>query len=207
MSVNITMVGMKDGSEKLKVESPFHPEFPKHAKNLGGKWNSGARAWYFDLRDEDSVRDLCQDCFGTDGSTEPILVDCRVTLRGSQDSSIWFAGREICRRPSRDRDVKLGDGVVVVQGEFQTRGGSAKYPAVTFIGDSITLEVRGVPASLARQEAENDPEHIIILGDMPAAHVTVEVEESLLEPFRGNNMTDAEIIARALEVALEVYCV
>lgn len=27
---------MKDGKQRIKVESPYHPDFPKHAKNLEG---------------------------------------------------------------------------------------------------------------------------------------------------------------------------
>lgn len=199
MTVKITMANMKDGSEKIKVESPFHPEFPKHAKNLGGRWNSSARAWYFDPRDEASVRDLCRDCFGTDGNGELETVDCRVTLVGTQSDSVWFAGREICRRAARDWDVKLGDGVVVVDGDFQSSGGSRKYPQVTFTGDSVTLEVRDVPANLAKREAEDDPENVEILGALPVARVTVEVEESLLKPHRDSGMADAEIVAAALK--------
>lgn len=56
------------GAEQVKCESPFHPAFPEAARQLGGKWNPVQVAWFFDIRDEDRVRQLCRDLFGTDGS-------------------------------------------------------------------------------------------------------------------------------------------
>lgn len=164
MSIKITQV-KKDDKECIKVDTPYHPDFPQHAKNLGGKWEKGARAWYFDTRDEASVRDLCLDLFGTDGSEEPELVDVQVKLTGTSSQTIWFAGRKIAKRSGRDSPVRLGENVVLIDGSFTARGGSVRYPVVLNHGTSVTLEVRDVPLSLALREKENDPENVTILSD------------------------------------------
>jgi len=208
--IEIGEVKMKDGATKLKVESPFHPEFPKHARNLGGRWDSSARAWYFDPRDEDSVRDLCLDCFGDDGrGAEFETVDVQVWIRGSSEQSFWFAGREIAKRPGRDWTVKLGEGVVLVEGEFKSRGGSAKYPCVFAHGESALLEVRDVPLVLALREQDENPDDVTILGDVvePPEAVTVEVDTATVEALRIAllDLADADdgaIIAAALEAFL-----
>lgn len=204
MTVKISVVEVTSGKSRIKVESPYHPDFPKHAKNLGGKWNANDRVWLFDSRDEDSVRDLCRDCFGTAGETELELVDCRIRLTGSQGDSVWFAGRRIARRGARDWPVKLGESVVVIEGDFRSTGGSRKYPSVTFVGDSITLEVRDVPAVLVQREKDNDPENVTILSEIPErielATINIAVDASLEFLREALSISDEEIVANALKI-------
>ena len=47
----------RDG--KIAVRSPYHPQFPARARQLGGTWDAGRLIWPFDRRDEDRVRALC----------------------------------------------------------------------------------------------------------------------------------------------------
>jgi len=207
MGIKISIVEV-GGESRIRVKSPYHPDFPKYAKNLGGKWDADKRVWFFDPRDEGSVRDLCQDCFGTDGKTEPDLVDCRIRLACFQGADAWFAGRRIARRGARDWPVKLGDGVVVVgRGEFCSSGGSRRNPRITFIGDSITLEVRDVPAVLAQREKEADPENVTILTEIRQVEsVTVELTGSAAESLKflrdELSLTSEEVVAKALAI----YC-
>ena len=49
--VRITVTG-----SQMSVVSPYSPEFPPRAKELGGKWR--APAWEFDARDEELERKL-----------------------------------------------------------------------------------------------------------------------------------------------------
>lgn len=123
--------------------APYHPSLPERAKALGGRWNG--RAWQFDVRDEARVRELARSIYGTDGADNPELVTIRVTITGREAASqeFWLAGRLIARRPGRDLPVRLGDGVVVVEGAFPRRAGSAKHPELG--GEGVVLEVRDVP--------------------------------------------------------------
>jgi len=199
-----------DVSEKsISVGSPYHPEFPKHAKNLGGRWDSSKRVWIFDPRDEDSIRDLCLDLFGDDGRGGSVkTVDVRVRISGAGKQSFWFAGREIAKRPSRDWDVKLGAGVVLVEGEFRPRGGSSKYPSVFAHGESVLLEVRDVPLALALREQEANPDDVTILGGEPemlamvSIGVKAETMDALREELSAMSGGDDEIVAVALEAFL-----
>lgn len=202
MNVKISII-----ESKIVVSSPYHPDFPKYAKNLGGRFNGSDKTWSFDSRDEASVRDLCLDCFGTDGEIEPELVDVRVTLTGSASKSIWFAGREIARRPGRDMPVRLGSGVVVINGQFASSGGSRNYPCVSWIGDSIALEVRDVPISLAEREKEKDPENVEILasGGEFAKYIAVRISAKIMEKLQQvypNLKSNNEVVETALKTAL-----
>ena len=52
----------RDG--KIAVRSPYHPQFPARARQLGGAWDAGRLIWLFDARDEERVRELCEEVFG-----------------------------------------------------------------------------------------------------------------------------------------------
>jgi len=198
MTVKVTVL-----NSKIKVETPYHPNFPPAAKNLGGgaKKENGTWAWYFDPRDEASVRDLCRDLFGTDGTDEPDLVTLRVTLDGEQSREIWIGGRCVARRPGRDAPVRLGDNVVIVSGCFPPSGGSAKYPkTMNHSSDPVVLEVRDVPESLARREAEEP--NIEIVGELPPEPVTVTLSPGIAEHLSAieleTGLSASEIVAAAL---------
>ena len=52
----------------LAVSSPYHPNFPARARLLGGEWDVARRVWMFDAREDDRVRSLCREIYGTDGA-------------------------------------------------------------------------------------------------------------------------------------------
>jgi hypothetical protein len=133
----------------IRVQSPYNPEFLSKAHKLNGRWSSPY--WVFDERDEQRVRDVLVDVYGTDGA--PIsTVTCHVTFpKAIYTDSLFLLGREVTRRPSRDAAVRLGQGVIILKGAFYASGGSTKHP---IIGGSIevVLEVRDVPEALANKE-------------------------------------------------------
>lgn len=141
---------------RIVVQTPYHPEFPPAAKRMGGKWDAANRVWVFDARDEERVRALVRGLFGTDGSEEPqklVTVRIRADLHPATDSNaLWLFGRRIAYRLGRDFPVRLGDGVVIIEGDFARRGGSRKYPALEPLPGTV-LEIRDVPAELAREVA------------------------------------------------------
>jgi len=186
MSVKITK---KD--EAIIVKSNFHPEFASPAKMLGGRWNPKTRTWTFDTRDEDSVRDLCLDLFGTDGNedVDTPLCDVRVRLSPSE-RSVWFCGREIAKRSFRDSSVRLGDKVVLKEGSFPASGGSRNYP--TLSGNGVVLEVRDVPVVLAKREAEKNPNDVTILS-------TDIVENTIVATIHLNSINSLDDLRAYLE--------
>lgn len=142
-------VEIKVANNRLYVGTPYNPAWILGCKMLGGRWDRGTISWIFDSRDEERVRSLCKKIFGTDG-TDSKVVTVRINAHqwwraSGKGSKIWFAGREIAGRMSRDSEVYLGEGVILIEGSFPSRGGSMRYPSVD-PDSNIILEVRDVPA-------------------------------------------------------------
>jgi len=151
---------------KVSIASPFHPDFPSRARSIGGKWNAAGKTWVFDARDETRARDLAREIFGTDGSPADTadLVTVHLDISDTaREREFYFAGRKIAERPSRDENVRLGAGVILVSGGFWSRGGTAKYPAVE-PKDGTVVEIRDLP----RAAVEAETEKYTIVEEAPA---------------------------------------
>lgn len=147
--------------QKVELVAPYHPALGPKAKRIGGRWDAFQRVWMFDPRDEERVRDLAREVYGTDGDDAVELVTLRysVTSDDSRRGALWRYGRRLVERRDRDGQVDLGPGVIVVEGAFPGSGGSRQYPAVG--GPGTVLEVRDVPATLVDDDAtlvEEQPE-------------------------------------------------
>lgn len=136
----------------IYLASPYNPDTSPKAKALGGSWDAARKAWRFDARDEDRVRALAVDIFGTDGApaqtvTVRLAMDevdgMLVRQRGPEHVHLF--GRAVVTRRGRDMPVTLGKGVVCVEGGFAASGGSVKNPAINAQPGTI-LEIRDVPA-------------------------------------------------------------
>jgi hypothetical protein len=138
---------------KVTLDTPYNPALPAKARAIGGRWDSVNRVWTFDARDEERVRALAREVYGTDGSaTKTVTVRHKITTGQYVDSEMWMFGRLIVSRKYRDGAVQYGDGVVVVEGQFASRGGSMKNPAVGRPESDVVLEIRDVPASLVVED-------------------------------------------------------
>lgn len=149
---------------KTRLVSPYNASLPAKARALGGRWNRDAAAWQFDARDEQRVRDLAREIFGTDGSPADTgdLVTVRVHLAEhevsyQQGARAVFAGREIAHRPGRDAAVRLAANVVLVEGKLPGRGGSMRYPEID-AGDDVIVEIRDLPRASLGVEPEDSYE-------------------------------------------------
>lgn len=140
-------------NKKLAVVSPYHPRFVEGARRLNGKWNAGQ--WEFDLRDNQRVRKLMVEVYGTDGSDNPELTDVTMTIDARTPNPFFAYGREVAVRKGRDSRVTLGDGVIVIDGKFPASCGSSKYPGLLSNG-TVTLEVRDIPVCLVTKENKDD---------------------------------------------------
>jgi hypothetical protein len=154
MNVAITTTPAGD---KIKVESPFNSFFVIRARNLGGQWDG--RVWQFDSGDEDRVRELCQECYGTDGVTSDL---CTLRIEWIEDAGncqgpTAFHGRTIAKAFGRDSGAKPGEGIVVLAGGFSS-GGSVKNWRTNVKSGTIVL-VRDFPRQIALQ-LTTDEKHI-----------------------------------------------
>lgn len=161
----------QNGKKVMVVNSPYHPIFVSRAQKLGGKFK-GAGQWIFDARDEDRVREALIDAYGTDGQVRPKLVTLRMAPKTIYARSV-FLDRAILSRISRDSRVKLGEGVVILQGGFYSSGGSAKYPQIGPALEGTVIEVRDVPENIANdfvaQERHAERPDFEILEVIPQA--------------------------------------
>jgi len=161
--VKIEKVQMTSGTEKIKLTSPYHPELPSRAKALGGKFSGEKKAWYFDLRDEQRVRDLAIDLFGTDGENNTETVTLRVTFpQGHREHTdgVYVAGRCIARAYGRKSGAKLGDGVVLIRGDIGSGGSVQNW--YTSIEPGSVFEIRDVPRQAAEKAMQGSGESIQI---------------------------------------------
>lgn len=186
----MTTVKITKTDTKVVLSTPYHPNLPSRAKALGGKFNPQNKTWVFDARDEQRVRDLAREIFGTDGSpiTEPLVT---VKFSGHMPGSeYWKFGRLIARRPGRDAEVQLGEGVVLVEGYFLGRNGSMRYPVIG--GEGTVLEIRDVPLSMARRAIAEDSRFSIV-EDAPVA------EHNPLAQFSNEELL-AELERRGIKI-------
>lgn len=158
LQVSVTV----DGG-KAFVDSPYHPDFPAKARRIGGAFK--ARRWVFDARDEQRVRELCTEVYGTDG-TGTRTVTVQYSLHGTGGAqSVWRFGRRIAHRSGRDNSVDLGEQVLIKSGGFPGSGGSVKNPRLETKDETIVL-VRDVPA--AHPDLTRDDEDVLeVVEDQP----------------------------------------
>lgn len=140
---------MPAGEGKILSIAPYHPEWLRRAKYVfNGKWDADKGGWVFDARLMDKVQETLTSIFGA--PSEP-RVDVELALDEINPSgyALWLLGRLIAERRHRDAPVRLGPGVSILQGGFQPRGGSMKYPDLAPL-PGTTLLVLDVPLSLAQ---------------------------------------------------------
>lgn len=158
MTTHVTITN--DGTAVI-LASPYDPALPAQAKSLGGKFSGADKTWQFDVRDEQRVRDLARQLYGTDGTenTDEATVTVRVNvgaMPNDNSGELRLAGRRLAHRPTRDETVRLAAGVVVLSGGFGRSGGSVRYPALAASDDTV-LEVRDLPRPVAeRMVAEEE---------------------------------------------------
>lgn len=188
MTVRIEEIG-----QKIRVHSPYHPQFPSAARALGGRWDAEGKTWVFDIRDIDRVRETLRGIYGTDGSAEGATVTLHVNVNVLQrlamfdsalnqqlrSGSLFIAGREIARRPHRDAPVRLGEGVTIISGGFPATGGSVKHPELG-PREGTVVEVRDVPVSAASAAVDQFPAAVSIVGEQEAHHQALLAEKERL---------------------------
>ena len=136
---------------KLLVVSEYNAEWGKRAKTLGGKWQSGSKAWAFDPEDAAEVSAVLLDIYGEDGSGD--VETCDITVRVDlldNDQEITLCDLPVCRRRYRDEAVRMADGVILLSGGFPSSGGSVKNPRCN-AEEGTLAKIKKVPVALAKK--------------------------------------------------------
>lgn len=136
---NTYITTREDG--KLAVTSPYNRDFIDDIKMLGGKWDRTDGVWVVSEGVRPQVSDLLSRYFGW-AETEGVKHAVLITLSSDRDlvDKLVLAGQIVAEKRYRDGYPSLAAGVAVVDGKFDYRGGSAKYPRLTFDGP-ITIRV------------------------------------------------------------------
>lgn len=173
MTVKIEVKQALSGKDRVYCTTPYHPGMSARARALGGKWHAGPKYWSFDVRDKGRVEEMCRTLFGMTGAEGETVevVTLAVTLGGESGHSAavlgsgdeaWICGRQIARRPGRDMAVRLGEGVIILEGTFPSSGGSRNSPSLFnfYTTNTVVLEVRDVPKPLAEAAVKKYPDAV-----------------------------------------------
>lgn len=90
--------------DRILARCPYNLKFILGAKRLAGKWLSEDKVWTFSTQHEDLVRGLCNQWFGTDGTSPPDLVDVQITFlqrRSEHEGPVTAFGRVVARARGR----------------------------------------------------------------------------------------------------------
>ena len=91
-------VSIVEQGGRIVVGTPYHPNFPARARLLGGDWDALRHVWIFDVREDDRVRSLCREIYGTDGADAVAAISCAAghgrneLLRGPRCRTISATG-------------------------------------------------------------------------------------------------------------------
>ena len=136
------------------MRSPFVDGFAPKARALGGKWNREDSCWVFSPRYEEQVRALLRSVYGWSEDDSSARGVVRVSVSKEWDwretsetagmgrtLQLYLFGRLIARAFDRDSGARLGEGVVVLEGGFES-GGSRKNPEV-YARKGTVFEIAG----------------------------------------------------------------
>jgi hypothetical protein len=156
-------------ASEVHVQSPYNALFVKGARLLSGKFSGGV--WTFDVRDEDRVRSLCGDVYGSDGV---ISNTCTVRLEMPRGASatreaIDFYGFTLARAFGRDSGAKISEGIVVLEGGFYSSGSVKNW--ATMAKDGTVVLLREFPRHRAQRIVSGEEK-----SEWPGWTVTIEDE-------------------------------
>jgi len=153
---NQLLISVEEGTARLTVRTPYYPPALGAFRGLGGRWDRERKVWVFDPRLRSRVEATLRRFWGfTPGDPTPELVVAELTVRLGTPNPFFALGRLIAERRFRDAPVRLGPGVVVVEGCFADFAGSRRHPRLVSDSRVVRLEVWDVPRILA--EAEGVP--------------------------------------------------
>ena len=157
---------------EVSVVSPYNSEFVKQAKQYGGRYANNA--CIFNIYDEGRARDLCKKYYGTDGTTEPDICTVRVFLSNSIHTfrgPIEFYGRTIAKASHHISGARLGEGVVLIKGEFLSGGSGSNWKTKT--GEQgATVLIRNFPRGIAEGLVNAGKKWISIIYEPPVIDVS-----------------------------------
>lgn len=153
---------------RILVRGPYNTCFVRRAKRLNGQWDRTNEFWIFPSEREVEVRELCATWFGTDGSAPPDLVDLHLVfhLSYAQDApEATIFGRVIANNRGRGATIRVGEGVVFIEGGAFSEAVGTGRRIVVPAGSQVRMSA--VPRALAEEQALPGIEVLVIERSTP----------------------------------------
>ena len=164
----------------IKVQVEFCPAFIKKVKQIGGFFHKPY--WFVPIKNKAQLKELLLDIFGECNSLEKKktdTVDVLINLDQYYFENVVLIGElPIAARQYRDSSVKLVSNAYLISGGFNDRGGSARYPAVNPLPNTV-LRVDGLPISL--YDKIRDQKGVQLISEYDAYIHSLIVEKKRLE--------------------------
>ena len=146
------MVKIVRNGSLITISAQYNSEFNNEAKKIGGTWDVKSKVWAFDIRDELRLRSLCLNYYGSDGiitDTCTLRIEWIAAESSSDNSALIVNGRPIALAKGRDTGANTCNGIIVIQGEFNS-GGTWKDWQTTVKRGTVVL-VRDFPRQVAEK--------------------------------------------------------
>lgn len=126
-------------AQRIEFHVPFNKEFNKRIKNAGGRFDGTEKVWWIDIDSEEIANEILKDVYGYEENAELVDVKVVIDFKNSDfdytdDGNAEFLGRTVVYSVNRDFK-KVGNGIQIINGEYEESGGSVKNPAVKFNED------------------------------------------------------------------------
>lgn len=141
----------------IYVTSPYNSSLPSRARDLGGEWDKVRSAWKYHTDEWELVAELYRDIYGYfDEKPDFVtaIVTCSEDLPSKWHDSIYFAGLPVATAYDRDSGAKLGEGVIVIKGGFDSGGSKKNWRTVAKEG--TIFKVKNVPINMIEREKKSE---------------------------------------------------
>lgn len=173
-------------ADEIVVYSPYSSVFVSKARDIGGKWNSTKRAWVFDARLQERVSAILYSIYGHDGINLSNLVDVQLTYDDLEKvcSPFFKYGALVAAASGRDSGAKLGDGVLVLKGGFDS-GGSMKYWKTKSLPNTVIILKQVPQEAIEKDENKSLYQPKILESSLPPRRIfTFKSQEDSPEKIR-----------------------
>jgi len=139
----------------ISVVSPYSAEYVSRARDLGGKWDAGSKAWRFPLALKDDVLKILDDCYGyvADRSQERVTLKITVHCGLSEGKGpVKIGPYELANARGRDSGARPGPNVALLSGSINSGGSVKNWQSHVFAG--AVFKITDVPLSVAERLRE-----------------------------------------------------
>lgn len=176
------MIKIRNYNGRIRVESPYNPEFIDRMHLINGKWDRNNKEWTVEEEHEDLMYKALSDIYGYSKDKSKLVTiefrpwdfedDC-----GNQ--RIKIGSVTVASRSSRDSKVFVPGNARVIEGQFEESGGSRNHPAVGTTED-IVMQA-DVPAYIVENLSEDDKNKIKIINKKSKEEKLLLEKEELLK--------------------------